>query len=104
LLEDHEKFAAQGAVILATGPDGVEEFRDAAARGVLPFRGIPDPDHRIANLFGQRWKLLGWGRQPSVVVIDREGRMRWRSDGDQMWQIPPNDRVLAEIEAMTDDR
>ena len=104
MLEDHEKFTAKGAVILATGPDSVEEFRDAAARGVLPFRGIPDPDHRVANLFGQRWKLLGWGRQPSVVVIDREGRMRWRHDGGQMWDLPSNDRVLSEIEAMTDDR
>jgi peroxiredoxin len=98
LREDHEKFIVKGAVILATGPDGPEAFRDMWAREKFPFRGIPDPDHKIAKLYEQRWKLLGLGRQPSVVVIDREGRIRSRHDGSQMWDIPANKEVLALLE------
>ena len=84
-------------MIIATGPDGPDEFRAYWAREELPFRGIPDPEHRIAILYGQRWRLLGLGRVPSVVVIDREGRIRSRHDGGQMWEIPSNEEVLSLI-------
>ena len=82
-------------MIVATGPDGPDEFRDYWAREKLPFRGIPDPEHRIAKLYEQRWRLLGLGRQPSVVVIDRDGRILSRHDGKQMWDIPSNEEVLS---------
>lgn len=84
-------------MILVTGPDGPDAFRDAWSREKYPFRGIPDPDHKIAKLYGQRWRLLGLGRQPSVVVIDPAGRIVSRHDGGQMWDIPPNNEVLALI-------
>jgi peroxiredoxin len=61
----------------------------------FPFRGIPDPKHRIARLYKQGWRLFGLGRQPTIVVIDRDGRIRSRHDGKQMWDIPSNDEVLA---------
>ncbi len=80
---------------MATGPHGADEFREVWAREKFPFRGIPDSDHRIAKLYEQRWRLLGLGRQPSVVVIDRDGRIRARYDGSQMWDIPSNKEVLA---------
>lgn len=98
--EDHEKFAAKGAVILATGPDSAEEFRAYWAQERLPFRGIPDPDHRIAKLLGQRWRLLGLGRQPTVVVIDKDGRIQSRHDGKQMWDIPANSEVLSLLDQL----
>jgi len=101
LREDHGKFTSKGAVVLATGPDGPDEFRAMWARGKFPFRGIPDPDHRIAKLYEQRWRLLGLGRQPSVVVIDREGRIRSRHDGSQMWDLPSNGDVLDLVAAIS---
>lgn len=95
--EDHDKFAARGAVIIATGPDDAAAFRERWTAEKYPFIGIPDPEHKITGLFEQRWKLLGLGRLPSVVVIDREGSIRTRHDGSQMWDIPSNDEVLAEL-------
>ena len=93
--EDHGKFEARGAVIIATGRDDAAAFRERWAAEKYPFIGIPDPDHRIAKLFEQRWKILGLGRLPSVIVIDREGTLRSRHDGGQMWDIPANDDVLS---------
>jgi peroxiredoxin Q/BCP len=71
------------------------------SREKFPFRGLPDPDHKIAKLFEQRWRLLGLGRQPSVVVIDRDGRMRWRHDGGQMWDIPANEEILSLLQGIS---
>ena len=81
-------------MILATGPDGPEAFRDAWARETYHVRGIPDPGHKIAKLYEQRWRLLGFGRQPSVIVIGPDGRLQSRHDGGQMWDIPSNEEVL----------
>jgi peroxiredoxin Q/BCP len=33
--------------------------------------GVPDADGKLANLFGQEWKLLKLGRMPALFVIDR---------------------------------
>ena len=95
--EDHEKFAARGAVIVVTGPDDAAAFRERWAAEKYPFIGLPDPEHTIAKLLEQRWKLLGLGRLPSVIVFDREGSIRTRHDGSQMWDIPSNEKVLAEL-------
>ena len=92
--DDYDKFLALGAVIVATGRDAAAAFREHWSREKLPFTGIPDTDHTIARKYGQRWRLLGLGRQPSVVVIDKEGRIRSRHDGGQMWDIPSNGEIF----------
>lgn len=84
-------------MIIATGPDAPDKFRDYWVREKLPFRGIPDPKHRIAKLYRQGWRLFGLGRQPAVVVIDREGRIVSRHYGKQMWDIPSNEAVLSQL-------
>ena len=98
--EDYAKFAARGAEILAIGPGGPEDFRTVWASEKFPYPGVPDPKHRIAKLFEQAWRLLGLGRQPTIVVIDRDGRIRSRHDGKQMWDIPSNTEVLSLLERL----
>ena len=92
--EEEGKFAAAGAQILITGPDKRETFAAYWAQKSLAFPCLPDPDHKLARLYRQRWRLLSFGRMPSVVVIDKAGRIRARHDSRQMWDIPPNEDVL----------
>lgn len=92
--EESEKFAAAGAQILITGPDKHETFAAYWAQKSLPFPCLPDPDHKLAKLYGQRWRLFSLGRMPAMVVIDKAGRMRARHDSRQMWDIPTNADVL----------
>lgn len=92
--EESEKFAAAGAQILITGPDNRETFAAYWAQKSLPFPCLPDPAHALARLYRQRWRLFSFGRMPSVVVIDKAGRMRARHDSRQMWDIPSNAEVL----------
>jgi peroxiredoxin len=94
LRRDKDKFAARGAEILITGPGTLDEFRDYWKRKDLSFTALPDPDHRLSALYGQKWGWFKRHRLPSVVVIDREGQMRLRHDGSQMWDIPTNKEVL----------
>jgi hypothetical protein len=66
----------------------------------MDFTAVPDPEGRLANLYGQRWGMLKRLRLPSVVVIDKNGRARGRHDGRWMWDIPPNKEVLALLDQL----
>lgn len=94
---DQQLFADRGAEIVVIGPHDAETFRAYWMRKELTFTAIPDPDGRVANLYGQPWGWFKRHRLPSVVVVDREGQVRYRHDGTQMWDIPPNKEVLALI-------
>lgn len=69
------------------GPEGEKEFDYHWERNNYPFVGIPDPEHRIADLYGQTVNLLKIGRMPAQVFIDKEGRIRHQHFGDSMRDI-----------------
>jgi peroxiredoxin len=99
LRREYQKFAERGAEVIAVGPEKAEAFAHFWRGQKMPFPGIPDPKHAIARLYGQQVKPLKWGRMPALMVIDREGRIRYRHYGDSMSDIPSD----AEILAMLDD-
>jgi peroxiredoxin len=91
---------AARARVVAIGPDGPEAFRRFWAEHNLPFVGIPDPDHRIADAFGQEvvwWRL---GRMPSVCIVTPAGRVGWVHYGSSMADIVSTETLLAAIAEM----
>lgn len=96
----YPEFQALGAEILVTGPDSPEAFRQHWAREGYPFPGLPDPDHTVAQLYGQQWKLWKLGRLPAAIVIDREGRIMHQHYGDSMRDtVGPNEllQIIAQL-------
>ncbi len=65
LRQDYAEFTARGAEIVVVGPEDVEAFRAYWTKEALPFVGLPDPKHRVSELYGQEIKLLKFGRMPS---------------------------------------
>ena len=59
-----------------------------------PFIGLPDPEHRVADSYGQQVKLLKLGRLPALLVIDSDGFVRYRHYGSSMRDIPNNEEIL----------
>ncbi len=95
LRQDYGKFVEQGAEVVVVGPEGREAFARYWREQELPFIGLPDPEHRILKLYGQKVNLLKLGRMPAQVLIDRNGRARFIHYGHSMSDIPPTERVLA---------
>jgi peroxiredoxin len=95
LRRDYPKFIKRDAVVIAIGPEDEESFTHWWLEHKMPFVGIPDPKHRIANLYGQQVKLLRLGRMPEVVVVDKQGNLRLKHLGQGMSDIPSNKEVLA---------
>jgi peroxiredoxin Q/BCP len=94
LRQDYNSFVEQEAEILVVGPDSHNAFVDYWQKEELPFVGLPDPDHTVADRYGQEVKLLKLGRMPALVVVDKEGQIRHKHHANSMSDIPPNQEIL----------
>ena len=100
LRQDHAEITAHGAAVVVVGPDDQAAFAAYWAREKLPFVGLADPDHAVAGAFGQRFSWLRLGRMPTLAIVDRRGRLRYRHDGAAMYDIPSTATLLAVLGAL----
>jgi peroxiredoxin len=94
LRRDYEQFKDRDTEVIAVGPEDKETFTDFWVTKKMPFPGIPDPQHKLANLYGQKVKILKMGRMPALILIDKLGKIRYRHYGESMSDIPENKEVL----------
>jgi peroxiredoxin Q/BCP len=95
LRQDYQKFVDRQTEVIAIGPEDAELFSEFWVSKKMPFTGIPDPEHAIAKLYGQKVNLLKLGRMPALVIIDKEGRIRYGHYGDSMSDIPTDKEILS---------
>jgi peroxiredoxin Q/BCP len=100
LRQDYEQFRDRQAEVVAIGPDGPNAFRRYWEEEHIPFVGLSDPKHTVADVYEQEVNLLKWGRMPALYVIDREGRIRYEHHGSSMSDIPTNNDVLALLDKL----
>ena len=94
LRQDHPEFVKRDAVVIAIGPEDEASYTHWWLKHKMPFAGIPDPEHKVADLYGQQVKVLRLGRMPELVVVDKQGNMRFKHQGQAMSDIPSNEEVL----------
>lgn len=98
LAKAYPRFVELDAEVIAVGPDGAEAFRELFTKLRIPFPGIPDPEHLIADTYGQEvvwWKL---GRMPAQFLIDKRGVVRFSEYSRSMSQITPPAEILEFLE------
>ncbi|MBX7235253.1 MAG: redoxin domain-containing protein [Caldilineales bacterium] len=100
LRQDYQAFIARGAEIVVVGPEDARMFNYVWDKEAMPFVGVPDPDHIVAELYSQQVKLLKFGRMPALVVIDKQGQIRYRHYANSMSDIPPNAEILAVLDQL----
>jgi len=103
LRQDYQKFTDREAEVIAVGPEDAESFADFWLGHDMPFPGIPDPEHKIAKLYGQKVNLLKLGRMPALIVIDKEGMIRYGHYGDSMSDIPTDEEILALLDSFNQE-
>ncbi len=101
--QDYSEFVKRGAEVLVVGPDGPRAFQLTWAKQSFPFPGLADPQHRVANSYGQQVKLLQLGRMPALFVIDQAGRIRYHHYGESMSDIPLNAEVLQVLDRLNQE-
>jgi peroxiredoxin len=98
LRQDYPEFVRRKTEVIAIGPEDAKTFADWWRREHMPFPGIPDPEHAVARTYGQQVKLLKLGRMPAMVVLDRDGKIRYRHYGESMSDIPPDEEILSRLD------
>lgn len=100
LRQDYDKFQDENTVILVIGPEAAKAFAKYWAENDLPFIGPPDPKHSVLKLYGQEIKLFKFGRMPAMVIIDKQGMVRFVHYGHSMSDIPENEDVLVTLQML----
>ena len=81
-------------------PDTIENARSFFERHRLPFPCLADPERRVFRLYDVQSRLASLGQRPALFVIDKEGAVRFAHLGWQQWEIPTNETVLAQLQAL----
>jgi len=100
LREDHDEFTEKGAEILVIGPEGPRRFKQVWDEQRYPFVGFSDYRHTVADLYGQEVNLTKLGRMPAMLIVDKQGIIRFAHFGDNMADIPRNEDVLALLDQL----
>ncbi len=100
LRQDYDKFQDENTVILVIGPETAKAFAKYWVENDLPFIGLPDPKHSVLKLYGQEIKLFKFGRMPAMVIIDKQGMVRFVHYGHSMSDIPENTDVLVTLQML----
>ena len=98
MTEDYAAFTAREAEILAVGPDNMEKFKAYWSENKIPYIGLPDPRHTVAKVYKQEVNLLKLGRMPALMLVDKEGYIRYQHYGSSMADIPENEMILRLLE------
>jgi len=100
LRQDYQKFVERNIEVIAIGPEDAETFADWWHSHRMPFTGIADPEHAIADMYGQEVKLLKLGRMPASLLIDKSGKIRYEHYGESMSDISENRQILSLIDEL----
>ena len=114
LRQGNQEFLRRETVIVVVGPEGPRAFTKfwdkhglpfSPAAGlkpiILPFKGLPDPEHTVLKRFGQEVNLFKLGRMPAQVLVDKEGIARFAHYGHGMSDIPPNQEILELLDGLS---
>ena len=94
LRQDYERFVERNAEIVVVGPDSRQAFKDYWQKEEIPFVGLADPTHTVAKRYGQEVKLLKWGRMPALMIVDKQGFIRYTHYANAMSDIPRNQALF----------
>jgi peroxiredoxin len=100
LHQGYKEFEDRNTVILVIGPDNVERVKKYWEENDLKFYGLPDEEHKVLKLYGQKVDIFRLGRLPAQILVDKEGNVRYIHYGKSMSDIPENNEIFELIDKL----
>lgn len=100
LHQDYDKFVKRDTIIVAVGPEDAESFNKYWEENSIKFYGLPDKEHLVLKLYGQKVNLFRLGRMPAQMLVDKEGLLRYIHYGHSMKDIPENSEMFSLIDTL----
>jgi peroxiredoxin Q/BCP len=94
LHQDYQKFAKNDTEVIVVAPDNARALKDFWHKENIPFIGLPDPGHKVGDLYKQEVNALKLGRMPALFVIDNQGTIRFKHYSSSMSDIVPDEQLL----------
>jgi len=82
------------------GPDASRVFKLYWAKEKLPFVGLADPKHTVANRYGQEVSLWKLGRMPALLIVDKKGRVRFKHYAESMRDYPKLEELYGVLDRL----
>jgi peroxiredoxin len=95
LRQDYQRFVENNTEVIAVAPDDAQALKDFWSKERIPFVGLPDPGHKVGNLYKQEVNALKFGRMPALFVIDKQGIIRFKHYSNSMSDIVPDEQLLS---------
>ncbi len=92
--KDHELFAEKNVTIIAAGPHKAKKFKKYFTKHDLRFYGVPDTDKKLRKLYKQPFKISKLGLLPALIVIGKDGKIKFSYHSGGMSDIPENKIIL----------
>jgi peroxiredoxin Q/BCP len=86
------------------GPDGPRAYRRYWEDNKIPYVGLPDPKHKVADLYGQEWNIFKLGRVPALLLVDKKGQIRYQHYSSSMKDIPENGLILTMLDEINAEK
>jgi peroxiredoxin len=101
LRQHHEEFVKRNAEILVVGPDSPAAFKKYWVKHNVPFIGLADPEHAVADRYAQEVSLWKLGRMPALMIVDKKGRVRFTHYAENMRDYPTLDEMYAVLDGLS---
>ena len=92
--DDIEKFKEFNTVLYAILPDDFESAKKFEANYAKRFPIYYDAKKKVNKLLKQEVKTLKLGRMPALLIIDKQGIIRYAYYSDAMYDIPTNEEIF----------
>ena len=100
LRQDYAEFVKRGVEVITIGPDGPNAFKRFWSEQEIPYIGLADIKNKVADEYHQEVNLWKLGRMPAVVVVDKEGVIRYSHYGSSMSDIPETREILEVLDTL----
>lgn len=98
LARKYDQITSRGAEIVGITVDTPEQNRAMIEKLLLPFSILSDPEgDDVIKRYGV-WDADGRIAVPSLVVVGRDGRIRWRYKGRDFADRPLDEELFAALD------
>ncbi len=104
LRQDYQKFVKRNTEVIAVAPDDAQALRNFWHKEQIPFVGLPDQGHKVADLYNQEVNALKFGRMPALFVIDKQGIIRFKHYSSSMSDIVPDEQLLSLLNTINKEK
>ncbi len=103
LRQDYQEFVKRNAEIIAVAPDSAKALKDFWHEEQMPFVGVPDLRHKVADMYYQEVNALKLGRMPALFVIDKKGIIHFKHYSDSMSDIVSDEKLIPLLDTINNE-